>query len=104
MPRRRTTTTTTTRGALLLAVAIMSGVDAFAFHHPASRLPAGAGARTAARRASPVAMSTKDDVDSGSKAPSMPFASAPLQLEKGGAPASAPPAAAAPVGRRKPGE
>jgi hypothetical protein len=72
------------------AAAVSSGVEAFAFPRPqaAGCMLARRGPVAAARRASAIVprMGTKDDVDSGPKAPSMPFAAAPLQLEKGAAP------------------
>lgn len=108
MPRQRTTASATAqRRGLLGAVAVVvvaaaaavSSVEAFAFPRPqaAGMLAARRAAAIARARVAP-RMSTKDDVDSGAKAPSMPFASAPLQVDK---------SAAAPAqgkGRAKPGE
>jgi FKBP-type peptidyl-prolyl cis-trans isomerase len=115
MPRRRKTTATGRAlllGAAVAAVVAFNSCAAFAFppHHrqrhltPARR-EAAAAAAMAPRRVGPAMMSTKDDVDSSAKAPSMPFASAPLQLEKGAAAAAASSSSSSPAqgpGRRKP--
>lgn len=100
MPRRRATGLLGAAAVMVVAAAaaVSSSVEAFAFPRPqaaASSMPARRGT-VAARRVGAFVprMSTKDDVDSGAKAPSMPFAAAPLQLEKG----------AAPRARSKPGE
>lgn len=93
MPRRRTTGLMGAAAVVVVAAAaaVSSGVEAFAFPRPqaaGSSMLARRGPVAAARRAGAIVprMSTKDDVDSGAKAPSMPFAAAPLQLEKGAAP------------------